>query len=144
MTEETLWPPINEENAPFWEGTRQGELRVQRCPETQRLIFPPRLTSPWSSGAVPEWQALSGRGRIWSFVIPHPPLLPPFDDLAPYNVILVSLEEDPTIRLVGNLIAHEGASIDSVEASRIELDAPVRVVFECLSDEIFLPRWVLD
>ena len=59
-------------------------------------------------------------------------------------MILVSLEEDPTIRLVGNLIAHEGASIDSVEASRIELDAPVRVVFERLSDEIFLPRWVLD
>ncbi|MEE3326827.1 MAG: OB-fold domain-containing protein [Myxococcota bacterium] len=144
MADETLWPPINEENAPFWEGTRQGELRMQRCPDTQRFIFPPRLTSPWSNGAIPEWHGVSGRGRIWSFVVPHPPLLPPFDAWAPYNVILVSLDEDPAIRLVGNLIANEGAQVDSIDPSQIELDAPVRVVFERLSDEIYLPRWVLD
>ena len=143
MNEEALWPPVNEENAPFWEGTRLGELRIQRCPDSARLVFPPRLTSPWSKGAVPEWQRVSGRGRIWSFVIPHPPLLPPFDALAPYNVILVALEEDPTIRLVGNLISHEGAAVNSVDPSGIELDAPVRVVFERLSEALFLPRWVL-
>ena len=91
MADEALWPPITEENTPFWHGARRGELRMQRCADTGRLIFPPRETSPWGNHAVPEWETVSGRGRIWSFVVPHPPLLPPFDGMAPYNVILVEI-----------------------------------------------------
>ena len=90
-----------------------------------------------------EWEALSGRGTIWSFVVPHPPLLPQFAELAPYNVIVVALDEDPTIRLVGNLVARAGGPIDEVDPAAIEIGAAVRVVFERVSDAIHLPRWVL-
>jgi hypothetical protein len=143
MTDATLLPPINEENARFWEGTRLGELRVQRCVDTGRLLFPPRLTSPWGRHASPEWVALSGRGSIWSFVVPHPPLLPQFGELAPYNVILVALDEDPTIRLVGNLVPAAGAPINAVDPASIEIGQAVRVVFDAVTEEIHLPRWVL-
>ena len=142
MSEELLLPPLNEETAPFWEGARNGELRVQQCAETGRLIFPPRPMSPWGPHSEPTWTTVSGRGTIWSFVVPHPPLLPQFAKLAPYNVILVALDEDPTIRLVGNLVAREGGAINEVDPATIEIGAPVRVVFERLSDEISLPRWV--
>ena len=144
MSEEALWPPIDHENAPFWEGARRGELRMQRCPDTNRLIFPPRETSPWGNHAAPEWEAVSGRGRIWSFVVPHPPLMPPFDAVAPYNVILVELDEDPAVRLVGNLVPEAGAPLNAIDPADIEIGAAVRVVFERLSDDIHLPRWVLD
>ena len=50
------------------------------------------------------WEPTSGRGRIWSFIVPHPPLLPAFAEVAPYNAIVVELDEDPTIRFVGNLV----------------------------------------
>ena len=36
-----------------------------------------------------------GRGRIWSYVFPHPPLLPDYAAQAPYNVIVVELAERP-------------------------------------------------
>ncbi len=135
-------PVVDADAAPFWEATRRGELCVQRCRDTGRLIFPPRTLSPWGSHAEPEWTTLSGRGTIWSFVVPHPPLLPPFSALAPYNVIVVALEEDPRVRLVGNLVAAPGGAINEVDAASLEIGAPVRVAFEPISDQIALPRWV--
>lgn len=139
-----LLPPIDADSAPFFEGCRRGVLRMQQCAQTGRLIFPPRPLSPFAPRVQPVWTDVSGRGTIWSFVVPHPPLLPPFDALAPYNVILVALAEDPTVRLTGNLIRREGAAIDSVDPSEIEIDSPVRAVFERVSDALSLPRWVLD
>jgi uncharacterized OB-fold protein len=138
-----LLPAVDAENAPFWEGCRRGELRVQRCAESGRLIFPPRATSPFAPHREPGWTTVSGFGSIWSFAVPHPPLLPPFGELAPYNVILVALDEDPAIRLVGNLVARAGGSIGEPDPRAIEIGARVRVVFERVSDEICLPRWVL-
>jgi uncharacterized OB-fold protein len=139
---ELLLPAVDEVNEPFWEGARRGELRVQQCAETGRLIFPPRPMSPWSPHTEPTWTRVSGRGTIWSFVVPHPPLLPQFAALAPYNVILVALDEDPRVRLVGNLVRSAGAAINEVDPRAIEIGAPVRVVFERVSDEFHLPRWV--
>ncbi len=139
-----LLPPVAPETEPFLEGARQGELRMQRCVDTGRLVFPPRATSPWGGRRVPEWVAVSGRGTIWSYVVPHPPLLPQFGDVAPYNVILVALDEDPNVRLVGNLVTEAGARLDSVDPHSVEIGARVRVVFDAVTDEITLPRWVLD
>ncbi len=143
MSEEILLPWIDEDSEPFWEGARRGELRMQRCAETGRLIFPPRPMSPWAPHTAPSWSTVSGRGTIWSFAVPHPPLLPQFAELAPYNVILVALEEDPTIRLVGNLVASEGGAINDIDPRAIEIGAPVRVVFQRVTEEIAMPRWVL-
>ena len=142
MSGDLLLPALDEVNEPFWEGARRGELRVQQCAETGRLIFPPRPMSPWSPHTEPTWTRVSGRGAIWSFVVPHPPLLPQFAALAPYNVILVALDEDPRVRLVGNLLTSAGGAINEVDPCSIEIGAPVRVVFERVSDEFQLPRWV--
>ncbi len=142
MSDELLLPPIDAENEPFWDGCRRGELRVQRCADTGRLIFPPRATSPWGRHGEPERITLSGLGSIWSFVRPHPPLLPHFAAQAPYNVILVALDEDPCIRLIGNLVLREGGAINEIEPDEIQIGSPVRVIFEPLNDAIHLPRWV--
>ena len=119
MTEETLLPYIDDVNAPFWDGCREGVLRVQQCPSTERLIFPPRPVNPWSPRDKAVWTEVSGRGRIWSVVEPHPPLMLNFAELAPYNAIVVELEEDPTIRLVGNLVPEPGAAINSIDYESI-------------------------
>lgn len=145
VSENPLLPPIDEENAPFWEAARRGELSVQRCRDSGRLIFPPRSHSPWGSHREPEWVTVSGRGSVWSFVFPHPPLLPYFAERAPYNVIVVELEEDPSVRLVGNLVAGEGETdIAAIDPAAIEIGTRVRVVFDPGEEEIRLPRWVVD
>jgi len=142
VADDVMLPAIGDDSAPFWEGCRRGELRVQRCAETGRLIFPPRPMSPWGPHSEPTWTRVSGRGSIWSFAVPHPPLLPQFAELAPYNVILVALDEDPTIRMIGNLVAREGGAIDEIDPASIEIGTPVRAVFERVTEEIAMPRWV--
>lgn len=143
MSEEPLLPVIDEDAAPFFEATRRGELCMPRCRDTGRLIFPPRHRSPWGQRREPEWVRVSGRGTIWSWVVAHPPLLPWFAARAPYNVVLVALEEDPAVRLVGNVVARAGGGIDEVDPARLRIGAPVRAVFERVGEGIHLPRWVL-
>ena len=141
---EPLLPEIDADSAPFWEGAKSGELRVQRCTATGRLFFPPRPLSPYAPKTEPEWTTVSGRGTIWSVVVPHPPLLPGFTERAPYNVIVVALEEDPAIRMVGNLVSEAGGAIGEIDPATIEIGTPVRVVFETVADDVALPRWIRD
>jgi len=142
-----LLPALDEWSAPFWEGCSGGELRVQRCGGCGAFRMPPRPMCPRCRSLDARWEPVSGRGRIWSFVVPHPPLLPAFNDLAPYNVIVVAIDEDPTIRFVGNLVASADGAVNEVDPAGIEIDVPVRVVFSSpVSDEagaVSFPRWVL-
>ena len=88
------------------------------------------------------WTDVSGRGTIWSVIAPHAPLMLDFTLLAPYNAIVVALEEDPTIRLIGNLVPEAGAPINAIAYEDIEIGTAVQVVFERMNDEITLPRWI--
>jgi hypothetical protein len=75
--------------------------------------------------------------------VPHPPLLPYFAEQAPYNVIVVALEEDPAVRLVGNLVTRDtGTDLRAVDPDQIVIGTRVRVVFDPGDAEIRLPRWI--
>ena len=137
-----LLPDLDDEDAaPFWRGTARGELLVQACADCGRRRIPPRPMCPACRSLEQRWDKLSGRGTIWSFVVAHPPLLPAYQALAPYNVITVSLDDDPTLRLVGNLVARPDGPINEADASTLRIGEPVRVVFQQVED-VFLPRWM--
>ncbi|MFF7976806.1 OB-fold domain-containing protein [Streptomyces sp. NPDC007905] len=133
-----LTPVTDTDGAPFWEYAAQGELRVQACADCAEPRFPPRPCCPHCQSFASEWRPVSGRGRVWSYVMPHPPLLPDYAAQAPYNVVVVELEDVPRIRLVGNLVARPGAPLDSLDPRRIRIGARVQVVFSG-----GLPQWVL-
>lgn len=144
-------PSFDECSAPFWEACGAGELRVQRCRECGRLRMPPRPMCPWCRSFDHSWDAMSGTGTVWSYVVPHPPLLPAFAEVAPYNVIVVQLDDDPgpdapPIRMVGNLVETADGPINAIDPDTIIIGEPVRVVFPPpLGDdegEVVLPRWV--
>ena len=142
MESRLLLPDIEDpENAPFWEGTFRGELLVQTCSSCGHRRMPPRPMCPSCRSTQSKWLPSSGRGSIWSFVVPHPPLLPAYAELAPYNVILVSLEEDSNIRFVGNLVASADAPLGEIDPATIRIGEEVEVVFAREGD-VRLPRWV--
>lgn len=142
MSDAFLAPAPDETEAPFWEWTARGELRMQACTGCGRRRFPPRPMCPWCRSTASAWEPVSGRGTIWSFVVPHPPLLPAYAALAPYNVVTVALEEDPVIRLVGNLVASPDGPINEIDPATIEIGDPVRVVFPPPIEGFVHPRWV--
>src|SRR5438067_13133382 len=115
---------------------------MQACAACGRLRFPPRPMCPFCQSLDVEWKVMSGRGTVWSYVAPHPPVLPAFEPLAPYNVVVVALDEDPTLRLVGNLLASPDGAINEIDPSTIRIGEPVRVVFQPAAEDIVLPRWM--
>ncbi|MFE1749618.1 Zn-ribbon domain-containing OB-fold protein [Streptomyces anandii] len=135
-----LEPVTDADGAPFWEYAARGELRVQACADCGEVRFPPRPCCPHCRSFASEWRATSGRGRIWSHVVPHPPLLPDYAEQAPYNVVVVELADHPRVRLVGNVVSEAGARLDSVPPERIGIGARVEAVF----DGSGLPQWVLE
>lgn len=144
MTEPSfLLPDLDDsESAPFWEGCARGVLLVQTCAGCGLRRMPPRPMCPRCRSLELTWEPTSGRATIWSYVVPHPPLLPAYQELAPYNAIVVALEEDPAIRFVGNLVASPTGAINEVDPATIEIGAAVQVVFQQVED-VTLPRWIL-
>ena len=138
-----LTPDVDGDGAPFWEYAARGELRVQACAACGELRFPPRPCCPHCQSFDSLWTKTSGRGRIWSYVLPHPPLLPAYAEQSPYNAIVVELAEAPRIRLVGNLVSGPAAPLNSVPPERIRIGARVQVVFTEVNG-MSVPRWVLE
>jgi len=137
-----LLPDVNEPTAAeFWAGTARGELLVQACGRCGQWRMPPRPMCPYCQSVDVRWDRTSGRGRIWSFIVPHPPLLPAFAAVAPYNSIVVELDEAPTIRYPGNLVTSADGEINEIDPATIEIGQPVHAVFARV-DDVFLPRWV--
>ncbi|HEX4778653.1 MAG TPA: OB-fold domain-containing protein [Acidimicrobiia bacterium] len=129
-----------DEGSEFWQGCARGELLVQVCGSCGRRRMPPRPMCPYCRSTERRWERTSGHATVWSFVVAHPPLLPAYGKLAPYNVVVVALDEEPGIRFVGNLVPGEDGGIDEVDPAAIEIGMPVRVVFQPVDDVTF-PRW---
>lgn len=137
-----LVPQIDDVSRPFWDGCAAGELRMQACGSCGRRRFPPRPMCPWCRSTEVDWPVLSGLGTVWSFAVPHPPLLPAYAEVAPYNVVVVTLDEDPTLRLVGNVVATPNGPLNEVDPRSISIGDRVRAVFADPVDGISMPRWV--
>jgi uncharacterized OB-fold protein len=120
-------PPINRDNAFFWEGVEAGELRIQRCSACSTLRHPPRPMC--GSCRSTEWDTIvaSGRGEVYSYAVHHHPPLPGIE--LPLTVILVELEEG--VRFVSTLT---GAGPDEVH-----IGMPVELVVSDVGDDVSLP-----
>lgn len=123
-----LRPVISKDNEFFWDGLREGELRIQRWGDTLR--HPPGPMPP--SGDLdlkPDYVVASGRGTVYSYVVHHHPPVP--GKKMPFVVALVELEED--VRVLGELV---GADPEAVRIGQ-----EVKAVFLENDDELTLPAW---
>lgn len=141
-----LLPAVDEEAVPFWQATKEGRLVIQACGNCGRLRHPPRPMCPSCHSTQRGYKEMARTGTVWSYVIPHPPLLEPYSSVAPYNVVVVELDEDPLIRFVGNLVEEVDAPLDSVDPHSILIGEPVEMVFRSFERKDgtteALPFWV--
>ncbi len=121
-------PVPTPETQHFWDGTRAGELRLQRCNACGKVYFPPRPFCPACAARDVAVFAASGKGRLYSYVIHHRPV-PGFTP--PYAIAVVELDEGP--RMMTNITGCP----QTPEA--LGLDMLVEVAFVKLDDEITLP-----
>jgi uncharacterized protein len=109
-------------DAPYWEGTRAGELRVQRCRRCREFQWGPEWICHKCLAFEMEWVAVPPRGHIYSWERAWHPVHPALKDHGPYVVVLVELPEAGNVRMIGNLVG------DPLQT--VEIGAPVEAVFE--------------
>jgi hypothetical protein len=126
-------PQPDEWSKGFWDACNAGRLEMQRCKSCKRFRFYPRPLCPRCRSLEWEYAPVSGRGTIYSWIVVHPPVMPAFQDRVPLAVVLVELDEDPELRLVGNLV--------DCPLERIEFGMPVAVTFEKVAEDVTLPQW---
>jgi uncharacterized OB-fold protein len=137
LTARRVLPVVDDGNAPFWTGGRDGVLRILRCLDCGTWIHPPRPVCPQDHSRRLEWSEASGRGRLASWTLNLQRWLPGFEP--PYLVALVELEEQPQLRLMTNL-AH-------CETADLSMGMPLRVIFERCEDEygeVWIPLFEPD
>lgn len=131
------------DTAPFWAAARDHKLVVQRCDGCGALRFYPQPYCGACRHPKSTWTPVSGRGRIWSYVIVHAPTLPAYAPFIPFPVAVIELAEDRTLRMIGNLVADETAAINSIDPATLSVGLPVQVVFQPVAPDVVLPRWRL-
>jgi uncharacterized protein len=102
-----LLPAITPDNEPFWSALAQGRLQLQACGGCGKARHPIAPVCPYCRGTHWAWRELSGAGTIFSFVRYHRSYLPEFEDVMPYVVATVQLEQGP--RMFGRLIGRDVA-----------------------------------
>jgi uncharacterized OB-fold protein len=124
-----LSPTTSRDTEFFWHGLREHKLLIQRCAACAALRHPPRPMCPTCNSL--DWDTIeaSGRGAVYSYVIPHHPQFPFLD--YPYIVALVELTEG--VRLVSNL--HE------VAPEIVEVGMNVEVFYESFDNDLVLHQF---
>ena len=123
-------PLPDADSEPFWAYCRAAELRLQRCSDYATYRHHPRPRCPRCRSERFEWGRCAGTGEVFSYTVCHRPVLPAFEDLVPYNVVVVRLSEGPF--MVSNLV-------DSDEEPFVGM--PVEVCFTRIDNELTLPQF---
>jgi uncharacterized OB-fold protein len=80
-----------------------GALVVQRCTSCGTLQHPPEEICHVCGGMTFDGATLAPTGTVYSYTVVHYAANTALADSVPYTVVLVSLDEAPQIRVVGNI-----------------------------------------
>jgi uncharacterized protein len=112
----------------FWKAAAEGQLAVLVCSDCGEPIHMPKAYCDVSDSWQTEWRTVNPTGTLYSWTVVERQIHPAYP--APFTVVLVSLDDYPSVRLVGNI------------DGRPELTAgmPMRCVID-ESNGFPLPQW---
>lgn len=120
-------PRLDPDNEFFWTSGKDGRLRFLRCASCAKFVHPPVPRCPFCLETDMAPEVVSGRGTVHSFTVNYQKWIPGSD---PYIIGLVSIDEQPDVRLMTNLVG--------CEPDGDLVGTPVEVVFEPVED-VYLP-----
>ena len=126
-------PVPDDLSRPFWDGARRHELVVLRCAACGCYVHHPRPSCPRCAGGELRPTRVSGRGTLYSFTVSHYVGAPGFEDEVPYVIVIVELEEQVGLRIVGNL--------RDCPRDAVRVGMPLEVLWEDVTPEITLPQF---
>lgn len=118
-------PVVNRDNAYFFEGTANGELRIQRCNACGVLRHPPGPACPDCGAFDRGYVVAGGQGTVFSYLVHHAPQVPGKE--LPLVIALLDLDEG--VRMVAEV------------TGPVEIGDRLQVGWNVVDDELTLPIW---
>jgi uncharacterized protein len=117
--------------APYWEGLKEGRIRVQRCLDCDEWVFYPRSHCSHCLSDRLEWRDVSGDATLYTFTIARQPTSPHFAGDVPQLLAVVELEGG--IRVTTTLV--------NVAEADIHVGMRLQPWFDRVNDEITMLRF---
>jgi uncharacterized OB-fold protein len=124
-------PLVNNWARPFWDGTRDKKLLIQKCLDCEKSIFYPRMACPHCFSDNLEWVEASGKGNIYSFTVVENNAASPFVPDMPFVIAVVILEEG--VRMLTNIV--------DCDVDALHCDQAVEVAFRKKNDAFTMPMF---
>ncbi len=122
----------DDETGGFWLAAAEHRLVVRACSNCGAKLHLPKSychhCGSWDVG----WQDVRPSGSVYSWTVLRHTIHEAFP--APCTIVLVALDEDPSIRFIGHLPGTPDISVG----------LPMRVHFEDVEPGVTLPQWEPD
>jgi uncharacterized OB-fold protein len=118
-------PPVNPENARFFEAAKEGTLLVGKCRDCRGHHFYPRAICPHCFSENVEWVPASGTGVVYSYSTIRRGVP------VPYTIAYVTLDEGVSVM----------TNIVDCDPANIRIGMPVKLVFEVAEDGTPVPMF---
>jgi uncharacterized OB-fold protein len=126
-------PVPDELSKPFWDAVNEKKLIVQQCNSCNTLQYPPRAKCQDCDSENLGWKETGGKGHILAWCVVEDSHLPVRAQDQPFNLAIVTLDEDPRINFFANL---PGTTVRKVPTG-----AEVEVTFEEVGPGQMIHEW---
>ena len=126
----------DELSQPFWDGANDNKLMIQNCITCNKLQHTPETECRDCENGELEWKEMSGKGKIYNYVVVYDCPVRTLQEDQPFNVAVVMLDEDPGIQMYSHL--------PGVPADEVPVGADVEVIFEKLPNGQHVPEWKIS
>lgn len=117
-------------SAPFWDGLKAHEVRLQQCEHGHWLFFP-RTHCPTCGSRALTWKTVSGEGQLYTYTVARVPTLPEFSDEMPQLLAVIELDEG----------VHLNTTMVGVAPEALRVGQRVRPVFDERPGTVTLLRY---
>ncbi|TDI91058.1 MAG: OB-fold domain-containing protein [Candidatus Dadabacteria bacterium] len=125
-------PEFRPETKPYWEATKNHELKLPRSKTNNKFFFYPRAVSPYDDMSQDiEWVNASGRGKVWTYSIHNMGPTKAYKGDPPYVVALVELDEG--VKMMTNIV--------DCDPQDVKIGMEVEVVFDDITEDVTLPKF---
>ena len=127
-------PVADELSKPFWDSVNQKRLVLQNCTSCNQLQYPPQPACQVCGSADNlEWKEVPGKGHVATYIVIEDGRLNRRMPDQPYNLALITLDEDPTVNFYSNL--------PGTTPYEVPVGAAVELTFEEVAPDQLIHEW---
>lgn len=123
-------PDVTVDSAPFWQGCREGVLRLPSCTACGHVLYPPGPICPRCRSRSLSSVELEPAGSVYSLTVSHQPVRP--DLPVPYAIAVVELDAAPGVRMTLRVRDHG-------DPDQLAIGDSVRITFEQVDETFAVP-----